>query len=226
MVGRTRFGREVDPALLASPPGALSCPPSFKLRLARVRGFEEDWIDHFVVGPGLAVKWIQPCSLRSLGLFRARPRSSFAWLGREVLKRTGLTSLWSVGPGLAVKWIEPCSLRSLGLFRARPRSSFAWLGRSRKSPDRFAVRASSSSAQDWTRTSTPVKALPPQSSVSTNFTTWAGLQLSDCIGEGRQIYKSPTISALWSDPPVVASVRSGWPPPFGHARDRWSPPVR
>jgi hypothetical protein len=28
-------------------------------------------------------------------------------------------------------------------------------------------------AQDWTRTSTPVKALPPQSSVSTNFTTWA-----------------------------------------------------
>ena len=30
-------------------------------------------------------------------------------------------------------------------------------------------------AQDWTRTSTPVKALPPQSSVSTNFTTWAEL---------------------------------------------------
>ena len=28
-------------------------------------------------------------------------------------------------------------------------------------------------AQDWIRTSTPVKALPPQSSVSTNFTTWA-----------------------------------------------------
>ncbi len=31
----------------------------------------------------------------------------------------------------------------------------------------------SSGAQDWTRTSTPVKALPPQSSMSTNFTTWA-----------------------------------------------------
>lgn len=29
------------------------------------------------------------------------------------------------------------------------------------------------SAQDWIRTSTPFRALPPQSSVSTNFTTWA-----------------------------------------------------
>jgi hypothetical protein len=29
-------------------------------------------------------------------------------------------------------------------------------------------------AQDWTRTSTPAKALPPQSSASTNFATWAG----------------------------------------------------
>ena len=32
-------------------------------------------------------------------------------------------------------------------------------------------------AQDWIRTSTPVKALPPQSSVSTNFTTWAYLSV-------------------------------------------------
>lgn len=28
-------------------------------------------------------------------------------------------------------------------------------------------------AQDWTRTSMLLKALPPQGSVSTNFTTWA-----------------------------------------------------
>lgn len=28
-------------------------------------------------------------------------------------------------------------------------------------------------AQDWIRTSTPVKAPPPQDGVSTNFTTWA-----------------------------------------------------
>ena len=37
----------------------------------------------------------------------------------------------------------------------------------------FAEAFGTFSAQDWTRTSTPVKALPPQSSVSTNFTTWA-----------------------------------------------------
>jgi hypothetical protein len=28
-------------------------------------------------------------------------------------------------------------------------------------------------AQDWIRTSTPLRALPPQSSASTNFATWA-----------------------------------------------------
>lgn len=29
-------------------------------------------------------------------------------------------------------------------------------------------------AQDWIRTSTPVKALRPEHSASTNFATWAG----------------------------------------------------
>jgi hypothetical protein len=29
------------------------------------------------------------------------------------------------------------------------------------------------SAQDWTRTSTPLRAPAPQAGVSTNFTTWA-----------------------------------------------------
>ncbi len=32
-------------------------------------------------------------------------------------------------------------------------------------------------AQDWIRTSTPFRALPPQSSASTNFATWATLAL-------------------------------------------------
>ena len=31
-------------------------------------------------------------------------------------------------------------------------------------------------AQDWTRTSTGILPLPPQSSVSTNFTTWAYME--------------------------------------------------
>ena len=35
------------------------------------------------------------------------------------------------------------------------------------------VRGFRSCAQDRTRTCTPVRALPPQSSMSTNFTTWA-----------------------------------------------------
>jgi hypothetical protein len=46
-------------------------------------------------------------------------------------------------------------------------------------------------AQDWIRTSTPFRALPPQSSASTNFATWASV-------EGMQMYNigSKKINAL------------------------------
>ena len=37
-----------------------------------------------------------------------------------------------------------------------------------------AICSGYSSAQDWIRTSTPVKALRPEHSASTNFATWAG----------------------------------------------------
>ncbi len=37
------------------------------------------------------------------------------------------------------------------------------------------------SAQNWTRTSTPFRALPPQSSASTNFATWAALRATKVI---------------------------------------------
>ena len=38
----------------------------------------------------------------------------------------------------------------------------------------FVHIAATCCAQDWIRTSTPLPALPPQSSMSTNFITWAG----------------------------------------------------
>jgi hypothetical protein len=41
----------------------------------------------------------------------------------------------------------------------------------KKCPSRF--RGKGICAQDWIRTSTPFRAPPPQSGVSTNFTTWA-----------------------------------------------------
>ena len=85
----------------------------------------------------------------------------------------GLDRPRTVGPGLAVEWIKPDPLRGPGDFFAAvfARTSFGSASHEKAPPLRG--RASSSSAQDWTRTSTPVKALPPQSSVSTNFTTWA-----------------------------------------------------
>ena len=33
------------------------------------------------------------------------------------------------------------------------------------------------SAQDWIRTSTPFRVPPPQGGLSTNFNTWAGMQM-------------------------------------------------
>jgi hypothetical protein len=41
-------------------------------------------------------------------------------------------------------------------------------------------------AQNWIRTSTPFRALPPQSSASTNFATWAQKKP---FFNGRQMYK-------------------------------------
>jgi hypothetical protein len=43
------------------------------------------------------------------------------------------------------------------------------------------------SAQDWIRTSTPVKALRPEHSASTNFATWAGVFSHRADVSGLQI---------------------------------------
>ncbi|MFN6178698.1 MAG: hypothetical protein ACK46G_14320, partial [Flavobacteriales bacterium] len=67
-----------------------------------------NWIDHFVVGPGLAMEWISPRpAARPWGFFvsvlarassarHARVHGVKDWIDHVV-----------VGPGLAVKWIKP-----------------------------------------------------------------------------------------------------------------------
>lgn len=94
------------------------------------------------------------------------------WHSRPV-PRTGLTPPCSVGPGLAVKWIKPhAAARHSGFFvRFLAQAALGSAAHEKALPLRD--RASSSSAQDWTRTSTAFRPHAPQACVSTNFTTWA-----------------------------------------------------
>jgi len=55
-------------------------------------------------------------------------------------------------------------------------------------------------AQDWIRTSTPMKAPPPQSGLSTNFNTWAIFQLTSTYFINSGLFTNPACRQAGSTP--------------------------
>ncbi len=112
-----------------------------------------------------AQDWPSRVSLRSLGTgFSPFPFPPTDGMGKPQL------SLRLSGTFGAQDWPSRVSLRSLGTgFSPFPFPPTDGMGK-----PQLSLRLSGTfGAQDWTRTSTAFRPLPPQSSVSTNFTTWA-----------------------------------------------------
>jgi len=136
--------------------------------------------------PGLFRPLLRMSKLGSARTKKPRPLGGQG-LDHQV-PRTGLTSLRSVGPGLAVDWIPPCSLRSPGPFRPLLRPSKLGSARTKKPRPRRGQGFDHQVPRTGLEPAQPFGHYPLKVACLPISPPGQGLQLSDCTGEGRQIY--------------------------------------